>query len=50
MKNYQRKYIVWVGATGNVFDDVRDAEQHVMNWIDDGYDDVVIEVFKERIS
>lgn len=40
----QYEYIVWIGGTPNEgFESLIDAELHAKEWIDKGYDDVVIE-------
>ena len=40
----QYEYIVWIGGTPNKsFESLIDAELHAKEWIDKGYDDVVIE-------
>jgi len=38
------KYIVWVGGIDDHYDNYTDAYTAQQEWIDDGYDDVQIEV------
>ena len=41
---HQYEYIVWIGGTPNeCFESLIDAELHAKEWINKGYDDVVIE-------
>ena len=37
------KYIVWVGGVGDYYKDYDKALKHYLEWIDKGYDDVVME-------
>ena len=42
------KYIVWVGGLDDHYDNYADAYAAQQEWIDDGYDDVQIEVVGEE--
>lgn len=37
------KWIVWVGAIANYFDYKEDAQDFADSWIEQGYDDIIIE-------
>lgn len=50
MQNYVTKYIVWVGGTGDVFTEKVDAEIFAEEMINAGFDDVILEYFKESLS
>jgi len=39
-------YIVWVGATPDYYVNYKDALRAYDEWIDKGYDDVIIEEIK----
>ena len=43
------KYIVWVGGTGNHFDNLIDAQINKLEWLYKGYDDVIIETINKQI-
>ena len=40
------KYIVWVGGTDDYYVHFEDAQRAYDEWIDKGYDDVIIEKIK----
>jgi hypothetical protein len=40
-------YIVWVGATPDYYVNYEDAQRAYDEWIDKGYDDVIIEEIKK---
>jgi len=44
----KQKYIVWVGGTPNYFNELIDAEIEKKEWIDQGYNDVIIEIVKDN--
>jgi len=39
-----KKYIVWVGGIPNYFNTLLDAECEKLEWVDKGYDDIIIEI------
>ena len=43
----ENKYIVWVGGTPNYFDKLIDAQIHKLEWLYQGYDDVIIETINK---
>tara|TARA_R100000234_G_C4985115_1_gene172832 strand:+ start:558 stop:701 length:144 start_codon:yes stop_codon:yes gene_type:complete len=47
MINNKWKYIVWVGGTDDYYTTLEDAQRDYDEWIDEGYDDVIIEEIKE---
>ena len=42
------KYIVWIGGVDEYFRNYTDAKRNYDHWIDNGYDDVVIEKIEEE--
>ena len=38
----QFKYVVWVGGVDDYYTDYERAKEHYEEWIEQGYDDVVI--------
>ena len=42
------KYIVWIGGVDEYFTNYTDAKRNYDHWIDNGYDDVVIEKIEEE--
>lgn len=42
------KYIIWVGGVGDIHTDHDKAMETYNNWINAGYDDVLIEVLYEE--
>ena len=47
VKSRQYKWVVWVGATEQLFEYREDAQDFADSWTEQGYDDVVIEPIKE---
>ena len=45
-KGKEWKYIVWVGGTDDYYVHFEDAQRAYDEWIDKGYDDVIIEKIK----
>lgn len=41
------KYVVWVGGIDNYYIHYNDAKTDADEWIDKGYDDVIIEEIEE---
>ena len=37
------KYVVWVGGTDDYYTDYKTAKRHYDEWIEKGYDQVVLE-------
>ena len=37
------KYVVWVGGVDDYYTNYQDAKDDYDNWIDEGYDDVILE-------
>jgi len=48
-KEYKQgwRYVVWVGGVDDYYKDYGKALEHYQEWLDKGYDDVVIEKIKE---
>lgn len=44
------KYIVWVGGIPDYYVEYNKAKSHYNEWIDKGYDDVVIEEIESEVS
>ena len=42
------KYILWVGGTPDYYVNYKDALKDYDEWIEKGYDDVIIEKIKKR--
>ena len=42
------KYIVWVGGVDDYYTNYEDAKKDYDNWIDEGYDDVILEEVKHE--
>ena len=42
------KYIVWVGGVDDYYTDYKRAKEHYDKWIEQGYDDVVLEKIDEE--
>ena len=42
------KYIVWVGGCDDYYVDYEQAKKHYDEWIDKGYDDVILEEIKDE--
>jgi hypothetical protein len=42
-KMKEHKWVVWVGAIANYFDYREDAQDFADSWIEQGYDDIIIE-------
>jgi len=42
------KYILWVGGTPDYYVNYKDALRDYDEWIEKGYDDVIIEKIKKR--
>ena len=40
------KYIVWVGGVDDYYTDYKRAKEHYDKWIEQGYDDVILEKIK----
>lgn len=51
-KEYKQgwRYIVWVGGVDDYYKDYDRALEHYQEWIDKGYDNVVIEKIKGCIA
>ena len=49
-KEYQQgyRYIVWVGGVDDYYKDYAVALEHYQEWIDKGYEDVVIEKINDH--
>jgi hypothetical protein len=43
----KEKHIVWIGGTPNYFDKLIDAQIEQKEWINKGYDDVIIETLNK---
>ena len=39
-------YVLWVGAVDDYYTDLDRAVQHFWEWIDEGYEDVILEDLK----
>ena len=44
------KYIVWVGGCDDYYTTFEDAQRAYDEWIDKGYDDVIIEEIRNEYS
>ena len=44
------KYIVWVGGCDDYYVDYEQAKKHYDEWIDKGYDDVILEEIKDETN
>tara|TARA_R100001129_G_C5146940_1_gene197716 strand:+ start:308 stop:454 length:147 start_codon:yes stop_codon:yes gene_type:complete len=42
------KYVVWVGGCDDYYVDYEQAKKHYDEWIEKGYDDVILEEIKEN--
>lgn len=42
------KYIIWVGGVGDIHTDHKEAMETYNNWINAGYDDVIVEILYEE--
>ena len=42
------KYIVWVGGVDDYYTDYKRAKEHYDQWIEQGYDDVILEKIDEE--
>ena len=42
------KYIVWVGASDDHYDNYGEAKEAHDEWVEKGYDDVIIETISEQ--
>ena len=43
-KDMKYNYIVWVGGVDDYFVYYKDAQRAYDDWIDEGYDDVIMEI------
>tara|TARA_R110002020_G_scaffold190784_1_gene390400 strand:+ start:590 stop:724 length:135 start_codon:yes stop_codon:yes gene_type:complete len=43
----KEKHIVWIGGVPNYFDKLIDAQIEQKEWINKGYDDVIIETLNK---
>ena len=46
--NQDWKYIVWVGGVDDYYTTYERAKEHYDEWIEQGYDEVIIEKIEER--
>jgi|TARA_R100000781_G_scaffold23241_1_gene17171 hypothetical protein len=46
-ENKKWKYIVWVGGCDDYYSNYKKAKQHYDEWINKGYNDVIIEKIEE---
>ena len=44
------KYIVWVGGVDDYYTTYEKAKEHYDEWIEKGYDDVILEKIEENLT
>ena len=44
------KYIVWVGGVDDYYTTYEKAKEHYDEWIEQGYDDVILEKIEEKLT
>ena len=44
------KYIVWVGGVDDYYTTYEKAKEHYDEWIEKGYDDVILEKIEEKLT
>ena len=51
MSNFgEWKYIVWVGGVDDYYKTYERAKEHYDEWIEQGYDDVIIERLSQKVE